>query len=144
MRKFSIILLFFVLCSGLNAFAANKIHPRYVGSVAINPCQDPKILAVWYSKIGIETPVEGDGGFFGTFKTPAGPFFFGIHKKSDDCPKTNSGSVSVVFRIDHFDRYISEVTKRGLTPIKVEQFPKLGRFAYFKDPDGNEVTLWGK
>ena len=27
----------------------------YVGAVAINPCQDPKILADWYAELGFET-----------------------------------------------------------------------------------------
>ena len=121
--------------------AATEIHPQYVGAVSINPCQDPKILADWYSKLGLETH-EVSGGFYGTFKTPAGPLFFGIHPKRNDAPKTSSASVSVVFRIDDYDRYIAEVGKRGLTPIKVEQ-DSTGRFAHFKDPDGNEVTLWG-
>ena len=121
--------------------AATEIHPQYVGAVSINPCQDPKILADWYSKLGIETH-EVSGGFYGTFKTPAGPFFFGIHPKRNDAPKTSSASVAVVFRIDDYDRYIAEVGKRGLTPIKVEQ-DSTGRFAHFQDPDGNKITLWG-
>lgn len=120
---------------------ASEIHPQYVGAVSINPCQDPKILADWYSKLGIETH-EVSGGFYGTFKTPAGPLFFGIHPKRNDAPKTSSASVSVVFRIDDYDRYIAEVGERGLTPIKVEQDSQ-GRFAHFQDPDGNKITLWG-
>ncbi len=126
----------------LRASAGNETHPQSVGAIAINPCQDAKILADWYSKIGIETH-EAGGGFYGKFNTPAGLFVFGIHPKRKDAPKTSSASVSVVFRIDDYDSYIAEVGKRGLTPISVEQ-DSTGRFAHFKDPDGNEVTLWGK
>jgi predicted enzyme related to lactoylglutathione lyase len=133
-------LLLFVL--SLHASAVNETHPQYVGAISINPCQDSRILADWYSKIGMETHEMG-GGFYGTFKTPGGPFFFAVHPKRKDAPKTSSASVSVVFRIDDYDHYISEVGKRGLTPISVEQ-DATGRFAHFKDPDGNEVTLWGK
>jgi hypothetical protein len=33
----------------------------YVGAISINPCQDAKILADWYSRFGIETKeVQGD------------------------------------------------------------------------------------
>jgi predicted enzyme related to lactoylglutathione lyase len=123
--------------------AVSQTHPQYVGAVAINPCQDPKILADWYSKLGLETQESG-GGFYGTFETPAGPFFFAVHPKRKDAAKASSGSVSIVFRVEDYDRYIAEVAKRGLTPIKVEQDATEGKFAHFKDPDGNEVTLWGK
>jgi predicted enzyme related to lactoylglutathione lyase len=127
----------------IQAFAAKKIHPRYVGSVALNPCQDPKVLADWYSKIGIETHEGKDHGFYGISKTRGGPFFFGIHPKSSDCPKPNSGSLQIVFAIKNFDRYIKEVATRGVTPYQVyPPDPDLGRFAAFKDPDGNDVSLW--
>ena len=33
----------------------------YVGAIAINPCQDAKVLADWYSRFGIETK-EYQGG----------------------------------------------------------------------------------
>jgi predicted enzyme related to lactoylglutathione lyase len=140
--EFKSILALLVFVASLHAFGASEPHPQYVGAVAINPCQDPKVLADWYVKIGLETQ-ESSGGFYGTFKTPAGPFFFAIHAKRKDAPKTSSASVSVVFRVDDYDGYISEVRKRGLTPNGVEQDSE-GRFAHFKDPDGNEVTLWGK
>ncbi|MBI3543704.1 MAG: hypothetical protein HY075_10570 [Deltaproteobacteria bacterium] len=130
-----------LFAASIPAFAANETHPQYVGSVSINPCQDAKILADWYSKIGLETHESG-GGFYGFFKTPAGPFFFGIHPKRSDAPKASSASVAVVFRIGDYERYISEVAKRGVTPISVEQDGE-GRFAHFRDPDGNEITLWG-
>jgi predicted enzyme related to lactoylglutathione lyase len=132
----------FLFAVSPHAFAAAETHPQYVGAVAINPCQDPRVLAEWYSKFGIETH-EASGGFYGTFQTPAGPFFFGIHPKRKDAPKASSASVSIVFRVDDYDRYISDVAKRGLTPFKVDPPDSEGRFAHFKDPDGNEVTLWG-
>jgi hypothetical protein len=50
----------------------------YVGAISINPCQDAKILADWYSRIGIETK-EVQGGFgkdqqgqFASFHDPDG------------------------------------------------------------------------
>jgi predicted enzyme related to lactoylglutathione lyase len=131
-----------VFTASLNAFAADEVHPLYVGSVSVNPSQDAKILADWYTKIGLETHEVG-GGYYGTFNTPGGAFFFGIHPKRKSAPATSSGSVSVVFRIDDYDHYLAEVKKRGLTPDSVEQDTQ-GHFAHFKDPDGNEVTLWGK
>jgi predicted enzyme related to lactoylglutathione lyase len=135
-----------LLAGSLHAFAdpapAVAIHPQYIGSVAVNPSQDAKILADWYTKLGLETH-EGGGGYYGMFKTADGPFFFGIHPKRKDAPATSSGSVEFVFRINDYDAYLAEVAKRGLTPVSVEQ-DETGRFAHFKDPDGNHITLWGK
>lgn len=132
----------FLLQLCLPGFAATRAHPQYVGAISVNPCQDAKILADWYSKLGIETKAAG-GMYFGTFETAAGTFVFGIHEKRQDSPKTSSGSVSIVFRIDDYDGYLAEVAKRGLKPLSVEDIESEGRFAHFKDPDGNEVTLWG-
>jgi predicted enzyme related to lactoylglutathione lyase len=135
-----------VFVGSLQALAADGIHPKYVGpkyvgAISINPCQDAKTLADWYAKLGVETE-EAGGGFYGAFETPAGPFIFGIHPRRGDAPRSSSASVSVVFRVDDYETYLSEVRKRGLTPYSVEQDSQ-GRFAHFKDPDGNEVTLWG-
>jgi len=114
----------------------------YVGAISINPCQDPKILADWYTRFGIETK-EMQGGYYGKFDTVAGPFFFGIHPKKADSPPKSSGSVSVVFRVDNFERSLSTLKNKGLTPDKIEK-DQQGQFATFHDPDGNQVTLWGE
>ena len=45
----------------------------YVGAIAINPCQDAKVLADWYSRFGIEAK-EIQGGYYGQLNTAAGPF----------------------------------------------------------------------
>src|SRR5690348_8618936 len=64
----------------------------YVGSISINPCQDAKVLAEWYTKFGIETK-EYQGGYYAKLDTAAGPFFFGIHPKKADAPKQCSSPV---------------------------------------------------
>ena len=76
----SIVALLFFLVS-LQAFAADLANPQYVGGIGINPSQDAKVLADWYSKVGIQTQAGDDGGFYATIDTLAGPFYFGIHKK---------------------------------------------------------------
>jgi hypothetical protein len=40
----------------------------YVGAIAINPCQDAKVLADWYTRFGIETK-EYKGGYYGKLDT---------------------------------------------------------------------------
>src|SRR5215471_13786627 len=74
----------------------------YVGAISINPCQDAKVLADWYSQFGIETK-EYKGGYYAQLNTAAGPFFFAIHPKKADAPKKCSASISVVFRVEDFE-----------------------------------------
>jgi predicted enzyme related to lactoylglutathione lyase len=115
----------------------------YVGAIAINPCQDAKVLADWYSRFGIETK-EFHGGYYGKLNTAAGLFAFGIHPKKADAPKICSASVSVVFRVENFEGSLLFMKGKGLLPDSTEKDPAEGQFAHFHDPDGNEVTIWGK
>ena len=113
----------------------------YVGAIAINPCQDAKVLADWYSRFGIETK-EYQGGYYGKLNTAAGLFAFGIHPKKADAKC--SASISVVYRVENFETSLLALKSKGLLPDKIEKDPDQGQFAHFHDPDGNEVTLWGK
>src|SRR6476661_9689658 len=91
----------------------------YVGAISINPCQDAKVLADWYTKFGIETR-EFRGGYYGKLNTAAGLFAFGIHPKKADAPKKCSPSVSVVYRVENFEASLSAVKSKGLVPDSVE------------------------
>jgi len=112
-----------------------------VGAISINPCQDAKVLADWYSRFGIETK-EFKGGYYAQLDTAAGPFFFAIHPKKADAPKKCSAGISVVFRVENFESALSATKSKGLLPDKIEKDPGEGQFAHFHDPDGNEVTIW--
>jgi len=114
----------------------------YVGAISINPCQDAKVLADWYARLGIATK-EYQGEYFAKIETAAGVVAFGIHPKKADAPKQSSASVAVVFRVENFDEYLASLKAKGLSPETIEKDP-YGQFAHFHDPDGNEVTLWGK
>ena len=141
LRKVSLlILLVFLSVPAFPATPPAKI--LYVGAIAINPCQDAKVLADWYSRFGIETK-EIQGGYYGKFETAAGLFVFGIHPLKADAPKKSSGSVSVVFGVENFEASLLTLKNNGLSPDKIEKDPQ-GQFASFHDPDGNEVTVWGK
>jgi predicted enzyme related to lactoylglutathione lyase len=115
----------------------------YVGSISINPCQDAKVLADWYTRFGIETK-EFHGGYYGKLNTAGGLFAFGIHPKKADAPKKCTAGVSVVYRVENYEASLAEVKGKGLAPDSVESDPSQGQFAHFHDPDGNEVTIWGK
>ncbi len=114
----------------------------YIGSISINPCQDAKVLADWYARLGIEMK-EYQGEYYAKIETAAGTVAFAVHPKKAEAPPKSSGSVSVVFRVENFDESLSSLKARGLSPESIEKDP-YGQFAHFHDPDGNEVTLWGK
>jgi predicted enzyme related to lactoylglutathione lyase len=114
----------------------------YVGAISIEPCHEAKVLADWYSLLGFETK-EFKGGYYAKLETPAGDFFFGIHRKKADAPAKSSASVSIVFHVENFAARLSSLKGKGLIPDSTESDPSEGQFAHFHDPDGNEVTLWG-
>src|SRR5689334_6278373 len=87
----------------------------YVGAISINPCQDAKVLADWYSRFGIETK-EFHGGYYGKLDTAAGLFAFGIHPKKADAPKKCTASVSVVFRVENYQGSLLAAKSKGLLP----------------------------
>jgi predicted enzyme related to lactoylglutathione lyase len=115
----------------------------YVGAISIEPCQDAKILADWYAVMGFATK-EFKGGYYAKLDTPAGPLFFGIHRKKADAPAKSSASVSIVFHVENFEARLASLKSKGLTPDSTESDPSEGQFAHFHDPDGNSVTIWGK
>src|SRR5215813_11972297 len=107
-----------VIFLAVSAFAqspATKI--LYVGAISINPCQDAKVLADWYSRFGIETK-EYKGGYYGKLDTAAGLFAFGIHPKKADAPKKCSASISVVYRVEDFEGSLLALKSKGLLPDK--------------------------
>jgi predicted enzyme related to lactoylglutathione lyase len=141
MQKLS--LLIPLICLSASALAeppASKI--LYVGAISINPCQDAKVLADWYAQLGIETK-EYQGEYFAKIETAAGTMAFGIHPKKADAPKRSSASISVVFRVQNLGESLASLKAKGLVPESTESDP-FGQYAHFHDPDGNEVTFWGK
>ena len=140
-KIYLVILLIFLSVSAFAQSQTSRI--LYVGAISINPCQDAKVLADWYGNFGIETK-EYKGGYYGKLDTAAGLFAFGIHPKKADAQQKCSGSISVVYRVENFEGILSSLKGKGLTPDSIEKDPDQGQFAHFHDPDGNEVTIWGK
>ena len=140
-KVYLVILLIFLSVSAFAQAQTSRI--LYVGAISINPCQDAKVLADWYARFGIETR-EYKGGYYGKLDTAAGLFAFGIHPKKADAPQKCSGSISVVYRVENFEGSLTSLKGKGLTPDSIEKDPDQGQFAHFHDPDGNEVTIWGK
>jgi len=131
-----------VVVSALAFADAPSPKLTYVGAISINPSQDAKVLADWYSRFGITTK-EFHGGYYGKFDTAAGLFVFGIHPKKAGAPAKSSASVSIVFGVENFEASLSSLKSKGIVPTSTEK-DATGQFAHFLDPDGNEVTIWGK
>src|SRR5262245_57395511 len=140
-KIYLVIPLILLSVSSLAQSAPAKI--LYVGAISINPCQDAKVLADWYSRFGIET-MEFHGGYYGKLDTAAGLFAFGIHPKKADAPKKCSASISVVYRVENFESSLLALKGKGIVPDSTEKDPSQGQFAHFHDPDGNEVTIWAQ
>jgi predicted enzyme related to lactoylglutathione lyase len=115
---------------------------QYVGAISIQPSHDTKILADWYQRFGVDLQSYADGGYYGLFQTPVGPFYFAVHPRKADAPEKSSQSISVVFRVNDYAGYVSMLEKHGLNAKSVES-DSTGHFAHYQDPDGNEVTVWG-
>src|SRR5215467_601564 len=94
-KIYFVIPLIFLAVSAFAQSQGSKI--LYVGAISINPCQDAKVLADWYTRFGIELK-EYKGGYYGKLDTAAGLFAFGIHPKKADAPTKCTASVSVVYR----------------------------------------------
>lgn len=129
-----------LLLLALPALAEPRI--LYVGAISIEPCQDASILAEWYGRLGIQTK-EIQGGFYKQIDTAAGPVFFGIHPRKASAPRQCQPGMSVVFAVEDYAASLEAARSKGLTPDSTET-DEQGRFAHFRDPDGNQVTLWGK
>ena len=142
MKTLAAIVLLLVPNLSLSTVSAAEPVIQYVGAIAINPSQETKVVAEWYQKFGVDLHDFKDGGYYGTYKTPAGPFFFAIHPKRSSSPKESSASISVVFRVNDYEAYIAMLKERGLNSQSVES-DATGHFAHYRDPDGNEMTVWG-
>ena len=112
---------------------------QYVGGIVIRAA-DPKALAAWYTdRFGLRTVLEHEGGYYGGFQTKDGPFHFGIVKGDS----TRVGNAAVTFRVSGFTAYLETLAHQGLNPSQ-QSSDSEGRFALFKDPEGNEISIWGE
>lgn len=126
--------------------APNSDEPRieYLGGLTLC-ANDPKALANWYTHtFGVPVDHEYHGMYYGTLKFKDVAFNLGIHPVSAKCQKPPKG-LALTFHVDSFDRYLAKLAANGLSPYKpTEDGGPMGKFAYFLDPEQNEVAIWGK
>lgn len=115
---------------------------RYVGALVIQ-ADAPRKLADWYARyFDFEVTLEHQGGFFGAFETERGPFHFGIMQFQGDTDIAPAREVIITFRVDDFDRIVKQLKRDGIEPTAAAEDEE-GRYAMFRDPEGNQVSVWG-
>ncbi len=58
-------------------------------------------------------------------------------------PGSAPGTAYLVFHVGDYDAFVAERAAKGLTPFAVSA-DEYGRFAKYRDPEGNEVDVWGR
>ena len=116
---------------------------RYVGALVIQALE-PETLADWYSRyFDLEVSLEHDGGLFGAFDTERGPFHFGLIPFHGNPEIAHPREVIITFRVDNFDQLLKKMKKGGIEPIAFAE-DEDGKYAMFRDPEGNQVSVWGE
>jgi predicted enzyme related to lactoylglutathione lyase len=117
---------------------------QYVGAISIETTQ-AKALIDWYQKFGLVDIHQYDGGYYGSFKTPdpTNSILVGIHSNPAATPEKTTRSISVTLRVNDYSGYVAKLDAEGLKPYQVAA-DFTGHFAIYKDPDGNEMTIWGQ
>jgi catechol 2,3-dioxygenase-like lactoylglutathione lyase family enzyme len=143
MSKWIIGALLFMFATGAGAEPRKSdARLQYVGAITINSA-NPKASSVWYTeKFGLDVSSEYHGIYYGSFSTKSGDFNLGIHPLRAGV-KLGAPSMAITFRVSDFAKYTADLKSRGLVPIR-EENDETGHFFTVKDPDGNEITVWGE
>ena len=113
---------------------------KYVGGIQIESL-NPELLASWYTdKFGIDMTMQHGGGFYGGFKSDQGAVHLGIIQTQN--PFQFDKNISITFRVDDFQAYLEMIRKNGVEPTSQAETSD-GHFAFFADPEGNRVGIWG-
>ncbi len=116
---------------------------EYVGGTAIQ-AKDPKTLSAWYNDVfGLPMKGEMPGGAYGGFEWNGTSFNIAIVSAGGEHPGAAPGTAYLVFHVGNYDGFLAARAAKNLTPFSTENSP-YGRFAKFRDPEGNEVDVWGK
>ena len=104
---------------------------------------DPRSLADWYAThLGIVTSPEKDGNYYGeVVDEKAGKsVHIGIYSNAERVGK-DGRPVMVNYRIEDFDTFLTTMEERN---VKIEKVidESYGRFAYFRDGEGNRIEVW--
>jgi glyoxylase I family protein len=104
--------------------------------------KDPKALAAWYrDHLGITlTPEDYDSP---PWQTQAGITVFAPFPMNTKYFGDERQTWMMNFRVRRLDKIVAQLQAKGIE-VKVDpkNYPKQGRFAHLKDPEGNPLELW--
>jgi predicted enzyme related to lactoylglutathione lyase len=130
-------------CPSVEAKSAVTPSFEYVGGTAIK-AKDVKTLSAWYNdKFGLAIKGEMGGMAFGGFDWNGTSFNVAFVSAEGEHPGAAPGTAYLVFHVGDYDAFLAARAAQGLTPVSTTS-DESGRFANFKDPEGNEVGIWGK
>jgi hypothetical protein len=86
------------------------------------------------------------GGYYGGFEWNGTSFNIAIVTAGGEHPGAAPGTAYLVFHVGDYDGFLAARAAKDLRPFKTvgEKGDKFGRFASFRDPEGNEVDVWGQ
>lgn len=122
-----------------NAFKNNPLQIEYVGGLVIK-ANDPQILRDYYSHFSMEF-FEVQGNYYAGIPSKAGLIHIGIEKSNDHIQ--NTSSVQFTFKVNNFDEFIKDLERKGIKNLGIINAGNEGRFAAFRDPQGNSFAIWG-
>ena len=101
---------------------------------------NPSRTAEWYKRfLGIETSLNpSDECYYGDIRPG---FHFGIYPAQEH--KANGSSVMVNYCVDDFDGFLRHLQGLGAAIIDTQDL-SYGRFAHFKDCEGNLIEIWAE
>ena len=109
--------------------------PTWVGVV----CEDLESQRRFYEEVLGMAPVRDGAGFVAYELTPGGEFEL-IQRSAE--PEYDGVRYQVGFAVDDIESTRRELIARGVTPIsEILGTRGLGRWAYFRDPEGNVFEL---
>ncbi len=116
-------------------------HVERIGGIMIRAA-DVDAMAAWYeTALGVVLDVEANGGRYGILSTDAGDLNVGIAPRPANMHR-GAPTVALTFRVADFDAHLARIRAARLF-IREELQDDEGRFAYLRDPEGNEIALWG-
>lgn len=103
--------------------------------------EDPQALSAWYAThLGISTSREKDGNFYGEVSDEkAGKsIHLGIYGEETG---RDPRAVMVNYRVDDLDAFLASLEEKGIEVEEVVE-ESYGRFAHFRDGEGNRIEVW--
>jgi predicted enzyme related to lactoylglutathione lyase len=109
--------------------------------------RDSKRLAAWYrDALGIEAEEKGEAFYLYEFpvreaegERRLGRIVWSIFQAGEGEPVT--AGVTLNYRVDDMDATLAHLRARNVEIVRTDD-GEYGRFAWLRDPDGNDVELW--